>query len=58
MLGDVSLNPDKALTAPADKPHIMVHRSVKLRMQIQGVQGSPYRPRLADWDELEPIFVD
>ena len=41
-----------------DNPHIFVHRSVKMRMEAKGLKGGLYKPRLTNWDDRKPIFVD
>ena len=46
------------LTELGDKPHILVHRSVKFRMENKHLEGGPYKPRLTNWDEMVPVFVD
>ena len=46
------------LTELGDKPHILVHRSVKLRMENKHLEGGPYMPRLTNWDEMDPVFID
>ena len=57
MVGGVRLN-QRGLTAPRDGPHILVHRSVKFRMENKHLEGGPYKPRLTNWDEMDPVFVD
>ena len=54
----VRLNLGKGRTAPADKPDILVHRSVRDRMENKHLEGGPYMPRLTNWDEMDPVFID
>ena len=57
MVGGARFN-QGGLTAPRDEPHILVHRSVKFRMENKHLEGGPYKPRLTNWDEMVPVFVD
>ena len=51
-------NMGRGRTAPMDRPHIYVHRSVKLRMEAKKLRGGPYLPKLTNWAKLKPIYVD
>ena len=51
-------NLGRGRTAPTDEPNILVHRSVKLRMENKHLKGGPYKPRLTNWDKVNLVFVD
>ena len=53
----VRLSLGKGRTAPEDRPQILVHKSVEFRMQDENLKGGPYKPRLINWDRLEPDYV-
>ena len=52
------LNLGRGRTAPMDNPHILVHRSVKMRMEAKDLPGGPYKPRAIWGHPMQPIYVD
>ena len=52
------INLGRGRTAPADNPRILVHKSVRTRMEAKDLADGPYTPRLTNWAAMEPIYVD
>ncbi|KAA1467854.1 hypothetical protein DENSPDRAFT_833006 [Dentipellis sp. KUC8613] len=52
----VSINMGRPRTIPKQKHGINVHRSVKIRMDAEGLEGGKYKPKAVF--EVEPTWVD